>query len=488
MKRFFPIILSGLLLAGCSDSPQNATKLDQQPKIYPDYIGVTIPAEIAPLNFNFLGGEYSMLDLVIRGSKGGELHTSGKTIDIDIDDWHELTKANVGGTLECVLSVKVDGEWKEYKSFEMVVSPFALDEWGVTYRRIAPGYMLFGKMGLYQRNLSNFDEYTILDNEEVPGACMNCHTSNRTNPDNFTFHIRGANGATIVQSNGKHDCLDTKTDKTLGTCVYPYWHPSGKYIAFSTNSTHQAFHSVRSKLVEVYDEGSDLQIYDVEKKELIISPLVKTKDWMESYPTFSPDGKTIYFCTAFQEEIPDGLKDIKYNICKIDFDPVKGEFGNKVDTIFDARKMGKSAVHPRPSYDGKYLMFTICDYGCFPIWHKEADQWIMDLASGDVRPMTEANSDDSDSFHNWNVNSHWIVFTSRRDDGQFTRLYLCSVDNKGNISKPFMMPQRNPLDYYQNMMQAYNTPDFTSKPVEFDHVNGAKEILSNKRDKIKVKE
>lgn len=112
----------------------------------------------------------------------------------------------------------------------------------------------------------------------------------------------------------------------------------------------------------------------------------------------------------------------------------------------------------------------------------------MDLASGDVRPMTEANSDDSDSFHNWNVNSHWIVFTSRRDDGQFTRLYLCSVDNKGNISKPFMMPQRNPLDYYQNMMQAYNTPDFTAKPVEFDHVNGAKEILSNKRDKIKVKE
>lgn len=488
MKRFFPIILSGLLLAGCSDSPQNATKLDQQPKIYPDYIGVTIPAEIAPLNFNFLGGEYSMLDLVIRGSKGGELHTSGKTIDIDIDDWHELTKANVGGTLECVLSVKVNGEWKEYKSFEMTVSPFALDEWGVTYRRIAPGYMLFGKMGLYQRNLSNFDEYTILDNEEVPGACMNCHTSNRTNPDNFTFHIRGANGATIVQSNGKHDCLDTKTDKTLGTCVYPYWHPSGKYIAFSTNSTHQAFHSVRSKLVEVYDEGSDLQIYDVERKELIISPLVKTKDWMESYPTFSPDGKTIYFCTAFQEEIPDGLKNIKYNICKIDFDPVKGEFGNKVDTIFDARKMGKSAVHPRPSYDGKYLMFTICDYGCFPIWHKEADQWIMDLASGDVRPMTEANSDDSDSFHNWNVNSHWIVFTSRRDDGQFTRLYLCSVDNKGNISKPFMMPQRNPLDYYQNMMQAYNTPDFTAKPVEFDHVNGAKEILSNKRDKIKVKE
>ena len=47
---------------------------------------------------------------------------------------------------------------------------------GVTYRRIAPGYEVYGKLGIYQRNLSNFEETAILENTAAPGACLNCHT------------------------------------------------------------------------------------------------------------------------------------------------------------------------------------------------------------------------------------------------------------------------------------------------------------------------
>lgn len=90
-----------------------------------------------------------------------------------------------------------------------------------------------------------------------------------------------------------------------------------------------------------------------------------TKDHYETYPVFSPDGKTLYFCSSTAEPIPSGYKDIKYNICKISFDAATGKFGNKVDTIFNARELGKSATHPRPSYDGRYIMFTMSDYGCF---------------------------------------------------------------------------------------------------------------------------
>ena len=83
---------------------------------------------------------------------------------------------------------------------------------------------------------------------------------------------------------------------------------------------------------------------------------------------FSPDGKTIYFCTSRQyDNIKENYKNIKYNICSISFDAESGQFGDHVDTLFNAVRLGKSAVHPRPSYDGRYLMFTICDYGCFPI-------------------------------------------------------------------------------------------------------------------------
>ena len=75
--------------------------------------------------------------------------------------------------------------------FSVTVSPYPLDEWGLTYRRIAPGYEVYGKMGLYQRDLSTFDEYAIIENTQVPGMCVNCHSAYMTDPSRFVFHVRG---------------------------------------------------------------------------------------------------------------------------------------------------------------------------------------------------------------------------------------------------------------------------------------------------------
>jgi Tol biopolymer transport system component len=212
-----------------------------------------------------------------------------------------------------------------------------------------------------------------------------------------------------------------------------------------------------------------------------------TKDWSENTPVFSPDGKTLYFMTAKQQSYPVDFKKEQYNLCKIAFDPATGKFGNHVDTIFDAVKMHKSLTWPRPSYDGRYLMFTLMDYGYFSVWHQESDNWILDLKTGQARPLTAANSKKADSWHNWNVNSHWFVFTSRRDNGLYTRLYLASIDDKGKVSKPFLLPQQNPWEYYNDLLDSYNIPDFTSKPVEFDAREAGREIMSDKRIPTKVK-
>jgi len=150
--------------------------------------------------------------------------------------------------------------------------------------------------------------------------------------------------------------------------------------------------------------------------------------------------------------------------------------------------MGKSIAFPRPSYDGKYIMFTMSDYGCFPIWHREADLWILNLKTGKIGPIREVNSNNTESFHNWNVNSHWFVFSSRRGDGLYTRLYLASIDDNGNVTKPFLLPQENPWEYYDESVYSYNIPDFTKTPVDFDARSASNEIMSNKRTKIKVKD
>lgn len=58
-----------------------------------------------------------------------------------------------------------------------------------------------------------------------------------------------------------------------------------------------------------------------------------------------------------------------------------------------------------------------------------------------MRPIKEVNSDDTESFHNWSSNSRWFVFSSRRGDGLYTRLYLASMDENGVVGKPFLLPQ-----------------------------------------------
>lgn len=487
------LLMGGMLgLGSCMSKPgilvpTNPIQANQLPKIYPDYIGVTVPATIAPLNFNVEDIDAESVNVVVEGSKIGELQSEGDYANFDIDEWHHLLAQNRGGDLKVTVYVEKKGNWTQYKDFDIHVSPYALDDWGVTYRRIAPGYEVYGKLGIYQRNLSNFEETAILENTAAPGACLNCHTANRTNPDQFTFHVRGDHGATLVSQNGKREWLKAKNDSLKGSMVYPYWHPSGKYCAYSTNTTHQSFHAVKDERIEVFDQASDVFVYQPSPHELILDSLLMTKDHYETYPVFSPDGKTLYFCSSTAEPIPSGYKNIKYNICKIGFDAATGKFGNQVDTIFNARELGKSATHPRPSYDGRYIMFTMSDYGCFPIWHKEADNWLLDLKTEQARPMTAANSRNTDSWHNWSKDSHWFVFTSRRGDGLYTRLYLACIDDKGTVSKPFLLPQRNPKKYYDELLDSYNTPDFTSKPVELDARAAGNEIMSDKRITTKVR-
>ena len=363
------LLMGGMLgLGSCMSKPgilvpTNPIQANQLPKIYPDYIGVTVPATIAPLNFNVEDIDAESVNVVVEGSKIGELQSEGDYANFDIDEWHHLLAQNRGGDLKVTVYVEKKGNWTQYKDFDIHVSPYALDDWGVTYRRIAPGYEVYGKLGIYQRNLSNFEETAILENTAAPGACLNCHTANRTNPDQFTFHVRGDHGATLVSQNGKREWLKAKNDSLKGSMVYPYWHPSGKYCAYSTNTTHQSFHAVKDERIEVFDQASDVFVYQPSPHELILDSLLMTKDHYETYPVFSPDGKTLYFCSSTAEPIPSGYKNIKYNICKIGFNAATGKFGNQVDTIFNARELGKSATHPRPSYDGRYIMFTMSDYG-----------------------------------------------------------------------------------------------------------------------------
>ena len=461
--------LSGVcLLAACSSSsPKDVTLVDEQPAIYPDYIGVTIPTGIAPLDFAMRSDSVTTIDVEVKGSQGGSLHANGAYADFDIAAWHELLEQNKGGELTVTVCAERDGRWTQYQDFAIHISTDSLGEWGVTYRRIAPGYEFYGHMGIYQRDLSNFNETPLIENTDISKQCLNCHTANRTNPDQYVFHVRGEMGATVISRQGSIELLQARNDSLGGSMVYPYWHPGGRYCAFSTNKTSQMFHTANpTKRIEVYDSSSDVFVYDTETRTILIDTLTMRKYWAENVPVFSPDGKWLYYMTAKRQIYPTDYEKEKYSLCRVAFDAETGKLGTQVDTLINTRLTGKSISWPRPSYDGRYIMYAQADYGYFSIWHPEADLWLFNLETGESRTIDEVNSTRAESLHNWSTNSRWFLFTSRRDDGLYSRLYLAHIDEQGHCTKPFMLPQQNPRHYYQQLLYSYNTPDFTTRHQE----------------------
>lgn len=468
LKKWYILICAVLLLSACKKDLVNPTQIGEFPSIFPDYIGVTIPASISPMNFTLKDSEFDYLNVTVKGNKKGELHTSNKKgVFFPEKEWRKLLNENKNDSILVQVSVNKNGQWFQYKPFAMYIGKYPVD-YGLVYRLIPPSYEVFSKMGIYERNLSSYNERPIYENTQVSNSCINCHSFNHGNPNDLSIHVRGQYGATIIQQNRKMNAYTTQTDSTLGKSVYTYWHPSGKYIAYSTNSTRQIFHEIDTKTIEVLDLASDLQIYDVENNELIVNEAITSDDY-ETFPTFSPDGKTLYFTSARKKDMPKEFKEVKYNLCSVSFDPANGRIGDKVDTLINAAAIGKSITHARPSYDGKYILYTLIDYGNFSVHHSEADLGMLNLETGENYPLEKANSNETDSYHSWSSNSHWFVFGSRRGSGLFTRAYIAYVDDEGNAGKPFLLPQKNPKEYYETSIFSFNVPEFVTGPVKLDH-------------------
>ncbi len=457
-----------IALASCTEMPKDVRQVDTLPEIWPDYTEVTIPKTIAPLNFAMADDEVTAVFATITGPDGKSITADGEEANFDIEEWRALLSGcGDGDSVMVSVAAKYPDGWKGYKPFAIYVSQDTLAAYGLTYRRIAPGYEVYSHMGIYERCLSSFEETVIMENTEIPNSCVNCHTSRRGSAEDYVFHVRGEGGGTVLSHGGQIKLLNTPTAKTIGATTYPAWHPDGRYVAFSVNTTRQSFHQTKEKRLEVFDVASDIVAYDIDENKIITSPLLnKTDSCWETFPCFSADGGALFYCSAKPRQVPSDVRESRYILSSVRFDASTGRFAAKSDTVLDLRDRGLSISLPRTSADGRFLMFTACDYGTFPIWHSEADLWLMDLRTGEARPVEELNSDEAESFHNWSPDSRWVVFSSRRGDGLFTRLYMAHISPEGRASKPFLLPQIDPKRYYREMMYSYNVPDFSTGRVE----------------------
>ena len=460
------IIIAALALASCSTSVNNAVLTDIDVPIYPDYKGVTIPCNIAPINFSV--ADSIQADALLISANGDTLTVgiSDGCVDIPIKRWRQFLADKGGSTLTFTVCKKNNGQWTAYKPFNVEVSADSIDK-TLVYRLVPPGYEIWNRMGIYQRDLESFDERAIYENRYGKGNCVNCHSFCANSSDKMMMHVRVGMAGTYVFSNNTIGKVEADFSKFAANPTYPYWHPSGRFIAFSLNKIFQDFHTADPNIIEVYDDVSDVIVFDLENKAIISSPLTCATNAFETFPCFSPDGKWLYYCTsqAF-DSVRYNYKNAHYSICRIEFDAETKKLGTTVDTVVSAAAMGKSASFPRVSPDGRFLLYTLSDYGNFSIWHHEADLKMIDIETGDSVDISSINSSLTESYHSWSSNSRWVVFSSRRGDGLYTRPYFAHLNADGTFSKPMLLPQQNPQEYYQKLFFSYNIPELVKSEIE----------------------
>ena len=472
---FICTLFIGVLISSCSESvsvPSTFTDSQSAYSIYPDYKDVTVPINIAPLNFAI---EEEADDYVTRLKSGStEVVIGGQSVQIAPTDWEALKAADSKHITVEVFTQK-GGKWTRHNPFLINVVQDKIDPY-ISYRLISPSYVTYENLTLNQRCVENFDETLIYGNmintDEKNGQCINCHTSQNGNPNRTQFHIRQHMGGTVINMDGDIKKVDMKVDGVISAGVYPAWHPTADLIAYSVNKTGQTFHTYDTQKIEVQDTYSDLVLYDIKKNE-VMTLECDTND-LDCFPAWDNEGKYLYYCSAHYEKIDsspaktkemdliENFEKVHYNLYRRSFDLKSMKFGPR-ELVYDCADTC-SATLPRISPDGRYLLFTRGDFGVFHIWHNSADLYLMDLKTRQTRCATELNSPEVESYHTWSTNGKWIVFSSRRYDGNFTRPFFAYLKEDGTFTKPFELPQENPR-YHQEFLRSYNVPEFLTGPV-----------------------
>lgn len=482
MKNRILYLCSLAFLAACTGIPENCAK-GTDADIFPDYADITVPVNIAPTNF--LIQDQADRYLTVLETSDLKVKVNGEKVCIPIRKWRKLTSQ---GDITVTVYEQKNGGWVKMNPFRINVAD-EIDPY-LSYRVIPALYESYQRLSINQRNLTNFKEKVVYANTMASKGedtqCINCHSFKNWRTDNMQFHIRQYLGGTIMYRDGKLQKLNLKTDSTLSAAVYPSWHPTHDYIAYSNNRTFQNFHTNHTNRIEVFDEFSDLILYNLADNS--VSIIENDPNEFECYPSWSPDGKTLYYVSAYLGNLAgvnrkdgtiaansNGL--FKYSLYTKKFDPDTRTWGPK-EMFYDAAALDSSITWPRVSPDGRWLLCCLSTHGVFPPNQDVSDLIVFDLKNGTRRYVDELNSRKSESYHSWSSSGKWVVISSRREDGVHTRPYFAHINSDGTFTKPFMLPQKDP-EYMRKFLYSYNIPEFTVEPVKVSARELASFVKSN---------
>jgi len=472
-------------IAGCSrrEPGWDCATISSYPRISPDYSGIVIPPNIAPMNFRILEAADSCYVTALNDDgKKLTVYSKNRMIKFPAKKWKQLLSASKGQRILFDVYVKNNNSWTRFESIVNRVADEKIDSF-LAYRFIIPVHNWWKDIELHQRDLESFRTKALLSGKDFSNGCINCHSFRNNSPDCMSIATRSTKfgSASLVIKDGEIRKIDTKWG-------YTAWHPTGRIAAYSTNKVVQFFHTTGLEIRDVADLDSAILYYNTETQKVKIAGALADKSRLETYPAWSPDGKYLYYCSApllwkdRNSVPPENYKNLRYSLMRTSYDIDSDSWG-RPEIVLSSEKTDKSILLPRISPDGKHLVFCMCQYGCFPVYQPSSDLYVMDLDTLEYKELEHVNSPYSESWHSFSSNSRWLAFSSKKTGGLLTRTWFAYIDENGNASKPFILPQKQP-DFYDSLIHIFSVPELIVSPVDVPARTIARAVRSS--DKIDV--